>query len=75
MKTKAKTYTFYMVIWSNIRRYQYLNSLSDEALAKTMELTTRTLYNYDHDPSMLTLKHVQLFIEHSGLDIEALISA
>ncbi len=75
MKAKTKPYTFYMVIWSNIRRYQYLNSLSDEALAKTMELTTRTLYNYDHDPSMLTLKRVQLFIEHSGLDIEALISA
>lgn len=75
MKTKAKSYTFYMVIWSNIRRYQYLNCLSDEALAKTMELTTRTLYNYDHDPSALTLKRVQLFIEHSGLDIEALISA
>ena len=75
MKAKTKPYLFYMVIWSNIRRYQYLNSLSDEALAKTMELTTRTLYNYDHDTSMLTLKRVQLFIEHSGLDIEALISA
>ena len=74
-KAKTKPYTFYMVIWSNIRRYQYLNSLSDEALAKTMELTTRTLYNYDHDPSALTLKRVQLFIEHSELDIEALISA
>lgn len=75
MKAKIKPYLFYMVIWSNIRRYQYLNSLSDEALAKTMELTTRTLYNYDHDPSALTMKRVQLFIEHSGLDIEALISA
>lgn len=75
MKAKNKPYLFYMVIWSNIRRYQYLNSLSDEALAKTMELTTRTLYNYDHDPSALTMKRVQLFIERSGLDIEALISA
>ena len=74
MKAKTKPYIFYMVIWSNIRRYQYLNSLS-EALAKTMDLTTRTLYNYDHDPSALTMKRVQLFIEHSGLDIEALISA
>ena len=75
MKAKTKPYLFYMVIWSNIRRYQYLNSLSDEALAKTIELTTRTLYNYGHDPSALTMKRVQLFIEHSGLDIEALISA
>ena len=24
MKAKTKPYTFYMVIWSNIRRYQYL---------------------------------------------------
>ena len=75
MKKQRQPYRFSKVIWGNIRRYQYLNELSDEQLANVLKLTTRTLYNYDKDPSDLTLKRIQLFIDNSGLEIQDLISS
>lgn len=72
---RRKNITVYKKIWGNIRKYQYINDLTDDELAKILELTTRTLYTYDKDPSGLTLKRVQSFIDSSGIDLEALISA
>ena len=73
--TRRKNTTVYKKIWGNIRKYQYINDLTDDELAKILELTTRTLYTYDKDPSGLTLKRVQNFIDSSGIDLDALISA
>lgn len=72
---RRKAITVYKKIWGNIRKYQYINDLTDDELAKILELTTRTLYSYDKDPSGLTLKRVQNFIDSSGIDLDALISA
>ncbi len=72
MKKQRKPYVFSRIIWGNIRKFQYLNDLTDEQLADVLNLTTRTLYNYDKDPSDLS---IQLFIESSGLEIQELISA
>ena len=75
MAKKTHKITVYKKIWSNIRKYQYLHDLSDEDLASILELTTRTLYSYDKDPSGLTLKRVQTFIDCSGMELDALITA
>lgn len=75
MKKQRKPYVFSRIIWGNIRKFQYLNDLTDEQLADVLNLATRTLYNYDKDPSDLTLKRIQLFIESLGLEIQELISA
>ena len=75
MKKQHNPYVFSKIIWDNIRKFQYLNDLTDEQLAEVLKLTTRTLYNYDKDPSDLTLKRIQLFIDSSGLEIQELISA
>ena len=72
---RRKSITVYKKIWGNIRKYQYINDLTDDELAKILELTTRTLYSYDKDPSGLTHKRVQNFIDSSGIDLDALISA
>ena len=70
-----KKATVYKKIWGNIRKYQYIHDLTDDELAKILELTTRTLFNLDRDPSVLTLKRVQNFLDSSGIDLDALISA
>lgn len=75
MAKKAQRITVCKRIWSNIRKYQYLHDLSDDELAKILEITTRTLYTYDKDPSGLTLKRVQSFIDCSGMELDVLTSA
>lgn len=75
MAKKTSRITLYKKIWGNIRKYQYLHDLTDEELARILELTTRTLYTYDKDPSGLTLKRVQSFIDYSGMELDALTSA
>lgn len=72
-KQKNEVYEVYNLIWSNIRRYQYLNRLSDEQLSEALGISTRTLYTYDKNPSGLTLQKVQQFLDCSGMDMLDLI--
>lgn len=71
-QTEKITYEVGQIIWSNIRRYQYLNQLSDEQLAESFGVSTRTLYSYNKNPSTLTLKHIQCFLNDSGLTMQDL---
>lgn len=73
-KMANDTYKVYLLIWSNIRRFQYLNGLTDKQISESLGITTRTLYAYDKNPSALTLEKIQQFLEHSGLDMQALIN-
>jgi len=74
VKTANDTYKVYFLIWSNIRRFQYLNGLTDKQISESLGITTRTLYTYDKNPSALTLEKIQQFLEHSVLDMQALIN-
>lgn len=67
-------YTLYSIIWSNIRRFQYLNGVSDPQLADILKVTTRTLYSYDKDPSAITLDRLQSFIDNTGIEVSELVS-
>lgn len=69
---EIKTYDIHRLIWGNIIRFQFLNNLTDEQLAESMEISTRTLYNYHHDPSAISLGKIQKFIKNTGLTIEEL---
>ncbi len=71
--TRRNTYTFQLIVWSNIRRYQYIQKMTDEQLCESLGVSNRTLYVYDKDPSNLTLEKVDNFIERTGIGIEALI--
>lgn len=61
------------LIWSNIRKAQYLNELSDEQLAKALNVSIRTLNNYDNDPSRISFKNVEEFIDNTETPFEQLI--
>lgn len=73
-QTGEITYEVCRIIWSNIRRYQYLNRLTDEQLAESLGISTRTLYSYDKNPSTLTLERIQSFLKHSRLTMQDLTS-
>ncbi len=63
------------IIWSNILKYQYLRSLSEERLASYLGVTTRTLSNYKHDPGTISLGQIQNFVCALGISIDDLTKA
>ncbi len=60
------------IMWSNIRRFQYINRLTNTQLAECLNVSERSLYTYDKDPSLLTLNRIQTFIDNSGVSMEEL---
>ena len=74
MNKQNGSYGVDILIWGNIRRYQYLNRLSDEQLAQSLGISTRTLYSYDKNPSTLTLERIQCFLNDSRMNMQDLTS-
>lgn len=64
-----------VVIWSNIVRQQYLLGVTDEQLCEVLGITSRTLYNYRHDPSAMTVRQLQMVLEKMGIEMESLLLA
>ncbi|MDE6019580.1 MAG: hypothetical protein K2H01_01090 [Ruminococcus sp.] len=69
MTRKApKRPTIAKIIWSNIRRIQYIRDISDEDLSLMLECDQRTLRNYDKSPDCIQLKTIQLFCLNAEID-------
>lgn len=71
-KNAQSSIAFAKLIWSNILRQQYLHGVTDRQLSDVMGVTTRTLYNYRHDPSSVTVKQLQAVVESFGVEPESL---
>ena len=71
-KTNQKV--LYILIWANIRKYQYANGMSNAELAEVLEVCPRTLYTYNKDPRRLSTEKMQMFIERTGVSKEQLIA-
>ncbi len=71
---KELPYEVSAIIWSNIRRYQYLNKLTKQQLADILHRCPKSLDSYDKNPTTLTLEMIQFFIDSTGLTMEELIS-
>lgn len=74
-RTTSSTVAFAKLIWSNILRQQYLLGVSDKQMSDLLGVTTRTLCNYRHDPSAVTVKQLQAVVENFGLEPEILFRA
>lgn len=61
-KRKTERIPLQKTIWCKIRYWQNLHDVSDEELAGYLGCSKRTLLNYDHDPSCVTLKAVDTFL-------------
>ena len=71
-RTTSSTVAFAKLIWSNILRQQYLHGVTDQQMSDLLGVTTRTLCNYRHDPSSVTMKQLQAVVESFGLEPEIL---
>ncbi len=71
-RTTSSTVAFAKLIWSNILRQQYLLGVSDKQMSDLLGVTTRTLCNYRHDPSSVTMKQLQAVVESFGVEPESL---
>ena len=72
-RKKDPLYRTSAVIWSNIRKFQYLNRISDEQLACLLDVSVRTLDNYDSEPQRITLKTIENFTRETGTPTENLL--
>ena len=74
-KNTSSAVAFAKLIWSNILRQQYLHGVTDQQMSELLGVTTRTLCNYRHDPSSVTMKQLQAVVESFGLEAESLFRA
>lgn len=68
-KTIEKSSPIYDIVWSNIRRIQYLEHIPDHYLAESLNVTERSLINYDKEPQKITLERIQKFIDATNVTI------
>ena len=73
VKKKTQPLSIAVIVWSNITRQQYLQSINDDKLCQILGITSRTLYNYRQDPSALTMKQLQIVLEKMNLNMEELL--
>ena len=71
MKRETRIPT-YKRIWCKIRYYQQLNDVTNENLAKYLNVSVRTLSSYDKDAKSLTLGNIDSFLYNAGLSLEQL---
>lgn len=71
-RSTSNAVAFAKLIWSNILRQQYLLGVSDKQMSDLLGVTTRTLCNYRHDPSSVTVKQLQAVVESFGVEPESL---
>ena len=62
------------LIWGNIKKYQYTDNISNEALAEILGVDIRTIYNYDKHPERLSTEKIQMFMDWTGITKEQLIA-
>jgi len=70
---KPRLQTIATIIWSNIVRQQYLLGITDEQLCEVLGVTSRSLYNYRIDPSVLTMRQIQSLLDSFGVEMQTLI--
>ena len=73
VKKKTQPLSIAVIVWSNITRQQYLQSINDDKLCQILGITSRTLYNYRQDPSALTMKQLHIVLEKMNLNMEELL--
>ena len=74
-KNKNKRIPLQKKIWCRIRYWQNLHDISNEELAVYLGCSTRTLQNYDKDPSNVTLKTLDTFLFAADMSLTDFLSA
>ena len=73
VETVKRSNTIAVIIWSNILRQQYLEGWSDKKLCEVLDITPRTLYNYQKDATVMTLGQVQAVLDKLDIPLTNLL--
>ncbi len=74
MAKKAARITLYRRIWCKIRYWQQLKEVSDAELASYMQVTERTLREYDKSAQHITLEKIDNLLYIIGMDFNELMT-
>lgn len=74
IKTQTALTNIPRLIWANIRKMQYLKNIEDEKLALDLEVSQRTLSNYDREPGTIKLDAIEKFCIKENIELIELIS-
>lgn len=65
---REKRIALYKKIWCKIRYWQSLKDVSDTELAAYLQVTERTLHEYDKNAKNITLEKVDSFLYANGME-------
>lgn len=71
---REKRIALYKKIWCKIRYWQSLKDVSDTELAAYLQVTERTLHEYDKNAKNITLEKVDSFLYANGMEFTDLMS-
>lgn len=74
MAKKNKRITFYKRVWARIRYWQTLKEVSDSELAVCLQVSERTLKEYDRSAQHVTLEKIDNFLYVNDLDFNELMT-
>jgi hypothetical protein len=74
MAKKTQRITLYKRIWARIRYWQYLRDVSDAELAACLQISDRTLKEYDRSAQHITLEKLDNFLYVNNLDFNELMT-
>lgn len=75
MSRKIERITLYRLIWCKIRYYQQLHDISDEELARSLNVHIRTLHEYDKCADNVTLGRIDSFLLINNITLDELINS
>jgi hypothetical protein len=61
------------MLWAKIRYYQMMLGISDDTLAGYLQITPRTMRNYDHCADSLCVGQIESFLISTDLSITDII--
>lgn len=74
MVKKTARITLYRKIWCKIRYWQQLKEVSDAELASYLQVTERTLREYDKSAQHITLEKIDNLLYIIGMDFNELMT-
>ena len=74
MAKKTQRITLYKHIWARIRYWQNLRDISDSELAACLQISDRTLKEYDRSAQHITLEKLDNFLYVNNWDFNELMT-
>ena len=71
---KEKRIALYKKLWCKIRYWQNLRDVTDTELAAVLQVSERSLHEYDKNAKNITLENVDSFLYMDGMELADLMT-